>query len=336
MYSTYLLFKLATLQPLKINFVPHLRCDHELSIGFQPKKLWPELFGAGWHLASGAGACAPDLIGPRTTAIVLWLRILLLAGDLVEKVSLDLLQKEGDVVGGRLLAARGPRFLHLGLSTALSIAVLSVWGNGVAPSPPAGASPPHEQTWKTPKHSQQPQLLLCWQLYQAASESHLVRPELGNFQTWRIRLAPPFCQIFRRILGLLILEFLHLCGKCRSLQTASVEELSTPLPSFSASSGHQLLNRPVSSRTSNMSKETSMQAFQCLTKTGSTQGHCHGVAHTLANIIPSSVWMMKANAKQPLRRITVAFPVAISHKASLKPKHCACATVIQKNFKKWT
>ena len=47
-------------------------------------------------------------------------------------------------------------------------------------------------------------------------------------------------------------------------------------------------------------------------------------------------WQLCLVKQQAYRVGTVALPVAISHKASLKPKRCASATLIQKNFKKWT
>ena len=47
-------------------------------------------------------------------------------------------------------------------------------------------------------------------------------------------------------------------------------------------------------------------------------------------------WQLRLVKQQAYRVGTVALPVAISHKASLKPKRCASATLMQKNFKKWT
>ena len=57
----------------------------------------------------------------------------------------------------------------------------------------------------------------------------------------------------------------------------------------------------------------------------------------LQNSLPrrTQFWVRKTFSKPAsLKRASlVAFPVAISHKASLKPKHCASATVIQKTSK---
>ena len=46
-------------------------------------------------------------------------------------------------------------------------------------------------------------------------------------------------------------------------------------------------------------------------------------------------WQLRLVKQQAYRVGTVALPAAISHKASLKPKRCASATLITTNFKKW-